>query len=99
MSDQGGGISEPDLDEIFTRFYQSPQNRKLSGGTGLGLAICREIVELHHGRIWAENNPEAGSSICFEIPIEQSDSSSGVAISQANLAQAPEVHRDRAQES
>ena len=71
VSDQGIGIPEQELDQIFTKFYQSSNRRQQGGGTGLGLAICREIIELHHGRIWAENNPESGSSIFFEIPAEQ----------------------------
>ena len=71
VSDQGIGIPEPELDQIFTKFYQSSKSRQQAGGTGLGLAICREIIELHSGRIWAENNLDGGSSILFEIPLSQ----------------------------
>jgi len=71
VSDEGPGIPEADLDEVFDKFYQSSGNRNQSGGTGLGLAICRQIVDLHHGRIWAENNPEKGASILFEMPLRQ----------------------------
>ncbi|MGD8421341.1 MAG: ATP-binding protein, partial [Gammaproteobacteria bacterium] len=60
-----------DLDRIFEKFYQSADSRKLPGGTGLGLAICREIVELHGGRIWAENNSGEGASILLEFPTRQ----------------------------
>ncbi len=71
VSDQGIGIPDEDLEEVFDKFYQSRRNSSFAKGTGLGLAICREIVELHGGRIWAENNADSGASIYFEIPAEQ----------------------------
>jgi PAS domain S-box-containing protein len=71
VSDQGAGIPDGELDQVFDKFYQSVRNRNQSGSTGLGLAVCREIISLHHGRIWAENNPQKGTSILFEIPREQ----------------------------
>jgi signal transduction histidine kinase len=71
ISDEGIGIPENELDQVFDKFYQSSGSRNHSGGTGLGLAICREIIDLHQGRIWAENNPGAGTSVVFEIPLKQ----------------------------
>ena len=71
ISDQGAGIPDEELDQVFDKFYQSVRNRNQSGSTGLGLAVCREIISLHHGRIWAENNLQNGTSILFEIPREQ----------------------------
>jgi PAS domain S-box-containing protein len=71
VSDQGVGIPDEELDQVFDKFYQSVRNRNQSGSTGLGLAVCREIISLHHGRIWAESNPQKGASILFEIPREQ----------------------------
>ena len=81
VSDQGIGIPVDEIDQIFTRFYQSSKNRQHGGGTGLGLAICREIIDLHDGRIWAENNREAGSTVSFEIPVEQPGRGAGKATS------------------
>ena len=69
IKDQGIGIPNHELDQIFDKFHQSEQNRNQSGGTGLGLAICHEIVGLHHGQIWAKNNSERGSSILFKLPL------------------------------
>jgi PAS domain S-box-containing protein len=71
VSDQGPGIPALELDEVFDKFYQSSSNRNLPGSTGLGLSVCREIIELHQGRIWAESNPQQGTSILFEIPFQQ----------------------------
>ena len=72
VSDQGTGIPADELDDVFDKFYQSSGNRNQAGGTGLGLAICRQIIDLHRGRIWAENNATGqGTSILFEIPLKQ----------------------------
>jgi PAS domain S-box-containing protein len=70
VSDQGSGIPDEELDQVFDRFYQSAHNRNQPGSTGLGLTVCREIISLHHGRIWAESRPRQGASILFEIPRE-----------------------------
>jgi len=72
VSDQGAGIPEEELDQVFDKFYQSVRNRNQSGSTGLGLAVCREIISLHHGRIWAESGSQKGTSILFQIPRQQS---------------------------
>jgi len=71
VSDQGVGIPVEELDQVFDKFYQSVRNRNQSGSTGLGLAVCREIISLHHGRIWAENGSQQGTSILFRIPRQQ----------------------------
>jgi two-component system sensor histidine kinase DctS len=37
---------------------------------GIGLNICRSIVELHRGRMWAEENPEGGAVFSFSLPVD-----------------------------
>lgn len=69
VRDEGAGIPENELEAIFEKFVQSSRSKSGAGGTGLGLAICREIVTQHKGRIWAENNPEKGSTFYFVIPL------------------------------
>jgi len=70
VRDQGAGIPENELKNIFDKFYQSSRTKASTGGTGLGLPICREIMAAHKGCIWAENNPDdIGANLSFEIPL------------------------------
>jgi signal transduction histidine kinase len=69
VRDQGVGIPENEFENIFDKFVQSSRNRANTGGTGLGLSICREIISAHKGHIWAENNPDSGANLSFEIPL------------------------------
>ncbi len=69
VRDNGPGISADDLPRIFESFQQGgdPLTNKPQG-TGLGLAICREIVQHHEGRIWAENQPGGGCTFYCLFP-------------------------------
>ena len=69
--DQGVGIPEDELHDVFDKFVQSSKTKTGAGGTGLGLAISKEIIEEHGGRIWAENNHDQGAIFSFIIPKEQ----------------------------
>lgn len=56
VDDDGPGIPEENLKSIFDRFYtQRPDPDAFGKNSGLGLSISKQIVEAHHGRIWAEN--------------------------------------------
>lgn len=68
--DDGIGLPEDELDDIFDKFIQSSTTKTGAGGTGLGLAICREIIALHQGRIYAANRPEGGAVFSFELPLK-----------------------------
>ncbi len=70
IKDEGIGIPENELESIFNKFTQSSKTKHKNGGTGLGLAICSEIIKAHHGRIWAENNPEGGATFTFILPFK-----------------------------
>lgn len=65
FSDNGEGVPEDKLGLIFEPLYTSDEGRKVAG---LGLAICREIVEVHDGRIYAEKSEMGGLSVCVELP-------------------------------
>lgn len=71
VRDTGSGIPHEDLPFIFDRLYKVKQAKTRTEGSGLGLAICKEIVETHGGRIWAESHPGRGSTFCFTLPVHQ----------------------------
>ena len=71
VSDQGPGIPEGELENIFDKFVQSSKTKTGAGGTGLGLAICREIASLHKGEISASNRPEGGAIFTLLLPRQQ----------------------------
>ena len=68
VEDRGLGIPDDEMDAVFDKFVQSSTTKTGAGGTGLGLAICREIIELHGGRIWAEPRAGGGARFVFELP-------------------------------
>ena len=68
VKDSGRGIPDDELESIFNKFEQSRKTKVEDGGTGLGLAICKQIIEGHQGRIWAEKNPDQGSVLKFTLP-------------------------------
>lgn len=69
IMDQGPGVPNDALDDIFQPFFRTDQARaRESGGYGLGLAIAQRSVSLHQGRIWAENRPEGGLSLSTLLP-------------------------------
>ena len=69
IRDDGRGIPEDALDQIFSRFHQvDSSDAREKGGSGLGLSISRSIVERLGGRIWAQNNAGAGATFRFTLP-------------------------------
>lgn len=70
VQDQGCGINENELEDVFNQFVQSKKTRIGTSGTGLGLAISKEIIEVgHRGEIRAKQ-VEDGACIYFVIPKE-----------------------------
>ncbi|MCX6819153.1 MAG: PAS domain S-box protein [Candidatus Aenigmarchaeota archaeon] len=71
VKDTGIGFDKAFMPNLFKKFMQADTTaRRRYGGTGLGLAICKEIVEKHGGRIWAESTPEKGSVFNFTLPVK-----------------------------
>lgn len=67
--DNGKGIPEEDIQLIFKKFYQSKnQTFKKPIGSGFGLAICKQIVEMHKGKIYAESNLTTGAEMNLKLP-------------------------------
>ena len=69
--DTGTGFAPENAEAIFEPFFSTKEKGR---GTGLGLAICRDIIEMYHGRITAENSPQGGSvfTVCLPGQNEQS---------------------------
>jgi two-component system sensor histidine kinase CpxA len=69
LTDQGPGVDETSLKDIFEPFFRTDQARaRESGGYGLGLAIAQRSVSLHHGQIRAENHPAGGLTLAVSLP-------------------------------
>lgn len=64
--DRGYGLKNPE--RLFEPFYSTK-----SEGLGMGLNICRTIIESHHGRLWAMENPEGGTIFRFSLPCAQAE--------------------------
>lgn len=67
VCDDGVGIPAENRPHIFDRFYRFPDQGE--GGSGLGLAICREIVDIHHGRVYLSGSQEQGSKFVIALPV------------------------------
>lgn len=69
VRDHGIGIPAQQQGRIFSRFMRADNARKSGvSGTGLGLYLCRELIELHGGRIWFESVEEQGSVFYLALP-------------------------------
>lgn len=71
VQDHGPGIPPEAIDLIFDKFVQVKDFKdSAEGNIGLGLAIAREVVQMHHGKIWVESKLKEGSRFYFSIPIK-----------------------------
>ncbi|MCR4338124.1 MAG: ATP-binding protein, partial [Candidatus Omnitrophica bacterium] len=69
IKDQGVGIPQNKLDQIFESFTQAdPSTTRRFGGAGLGLAISKKLVDMMGGKIWVESKEGEGSVFHLEIP-------------------------------
>ena len=72
VKDNGIGIPEEEIEHIFDHFYRADKARSATtGGTGLGLAIVKKIVELHHGEIMVNSEPDVGSKFRIILPLPE----------------------------
>jgi two-component system, OmpR family, sensor histidine kinase CpxA len=70
IRDQGPGVPEEMLSDIFRPFFRTSQGRdSSSGGTGLGLSIASEAVRLHYGTITAHNQRDGGLKVRIILPM------------------------------
>jgi len=70
VADTGTGIHAEQLPHIFERFFQANQDEEIAyAGTGIGLALCKELVELHSGKIEVESELGKGSRFLVWLPL------------------------------
>ena len=69
VANEGPQITPEQLSNLFKRFYRADESRTRTGSFGLGLSIAENIVQQHHGRIWAESKNGIN---CFfvELPLQ-----------------------------
>jgi two-component system nitrogen regulation sensor histidine kinase NtrY len=65
VTDQGKGMTEPQLLQALLPFYTTK-----SQGTGVGLALCNEIVIVHGGKLKLENQKQGGLRVAFSLPLQ-----------------------------
>lgn len=66
VSDQGPGLGDVDMSQLFARFYQSSSEQY---GSGIGLCYAKILIDLLGGQIGAENNEDKGATFWWEIPV------------------------------
>lgn len=63
IEDDGGGISDENIDKVFEPFFTTKRS-----GTGLGLAVARQIIERHGGTMSAGSRPGLGTTFSIKLP-------------------------------
>lgn len=71
VTDEGIGIDQENLSNIFTKFFREKEVVNSYSGFGMGLYITKNIVEEHKGNIWVESAKGKGSTFIFTLPILQ----------------------------
>jgi two-component system, sensor histidine kinase and response regulator len=77
VRDHGVGIAPEFAKRLFSRYERYEKTSGKIIGTGLGLAIARQIVEMHHGRIWVDTTVGSGSDFRFSLPMTLPEPSGG----------------------
>jgi len=68
ISDQGIGMSENQLDQVFDKFYRAKTKDKAVQGLGLGMSIVKEIIEAHEGGVVIKSSIGEGTQVLFTVP-------------------------------
>jgi PAS domain S-box-containing protein len=69
VKDTGIGIAQQSLDKIFEKYHRVEEHSVRFQGLGIGLFISYEIIQRHHGKLWAESEPGKGSTFYFTLPV------------------------------
>ena len=95
IRDTGSGIAEDKWQNVFSRFTQADTSATRNhGGSGLGLTIVKQLVELMGGKVWLQSEVGKGSSFYFELPLESSEQTQGLQLSQ-NVASGRSLENEK----
>ena len=68
IADNGIGMDAENIPKIFDFFYRADKARtKVNEGSGIGLSVCKQLVELHGGKIWATGSEGEGLTIYISL--------------------------------
>lgn len=72
VKDNGIGMNNITMSKLWNKSTPyTTKGTENEAGTGLGLLLCKEMVELHGGKIWVESELGNGTSFCFTIPLSE----------------------------
>jgi len=80
VQDTGYGITEEEQRRLFRPYHRQTGDREHLSGLGLGLALCKNLVQLHGGRIWVRSQEGKGATFSFSIPINSRAQQAGTTI-------------------
>lgn len=70
IEDQGPGLSEEEIKQVFTPFYRADNSRtQTTGGYGLGLSIVKKVVDLHQGKVELHSPEKGGLCVRVYLPL------------------------------
>ena len=70
IRNEGEGITDSELEQVFTRFWRA-DNARSTPGTGIGLALVQSGAKLHGGSVSAQSEPGAYAAFTIELPIKK----------------------------
>ena len=68
IEDNGIGMEEETIDQLFTKYYRGTSTTSKSSGTGLGLAIAYSFIQAHNGRIHVKSSVNIGTTFLIYLP-------------------------------
>ncbi|RUO32400.1 sensor histidine kinase [Aliidiomarina soli] len=70
IHDQGPGVDEATLDQLFVPFFRADPSRHHGAGVGLGLALCLRATAVLSGKLEASNHPDGGLEVRLSLPLK-----------------------------